>query len=314
MATKAFISYSHADEKALERLHKHMAMLRREGDISTWTDNQVLAGDSVDTEISKNLEDSGIFIALLSPDYLASNYCYEKEFARAQELCLAGSMRIVPVVIEPCDWSSSPFREYLALPKDGKAISEWTNQNNAYLDVVSGIRRLIKNERPASTPQTSYQIPGFTSRNPKIKRDFDSIQKGDFADSAFAAILDYFAKSCAELNGIGDGSLKAKFEKMSDAAFTSTVVNRDKRSGSEAHITVRNSKRRTHHFGDINFIFTRYADDGSSNGSIRVEADDYKMYLVMDDFMTRDSEKFTPEQIAEQLWIKFVERAGVEYE
>ncbi len=82
MPAKAFISYSHADEKALERLHKHLAVLRRDGTLEAWTDHAILAGGRFDQEIVKSLNASSIFIALVSPNYLASSYCYEKEFQR----------------------------------------------------------------------------------------------------------------------------------------------------------------------------------------------------------------------------------------
>lgn len=120
MSSKAFISYSHADEKSLERLHKHLAMLLRDGTLSTWTDNQILAGESFNRKIRDSLEQSAIFIALLSPDYLASNYCYETEFLHALKLAEEGKIRIVPVILEPCEWLKSPFKDFMALPKDGK--------------------------------------------------------------------------------------------------------------------------------------------------------------------------------------------------
>jgi len=72
--SKAFISYSHRDEKALGRLHTHLAMLRRENLIMTWYDREILAGDEIDREVSSNLRDSDLFLALVSPGFLDSNY------------------------------------------------------------------------------------------------------------------------------------------------------------------------------------------------------------------------------------------------
>lgn len=132
---KAFISYSHADERALDRLHKHLAMMQREGVITAWFDHQILPGSKLDDAVRKELDSSDLFLALVSPDFLASNYCYEKEFEYALEKSADGSIRIVPIILEPSDWLSSPLRQFMALPKDGKPISEWTNANNAYLDV-----------------------------------------------------------------------------------------------------------------------------------------------------------------------------------
>src|SRR4051812_47183550 len=104
MPINLFISYSHTDEKSLEKLHKHLAMLKREGSINTWLDYRILPGDEIKREIISNLEKSHIFLALLSPDYLASNYCYEKEFLHALKLAEAGKLRIIPIILEPCDW------------------------------------------------------------------------------------------------------------------------------------------------------------------------------------------------------------------
>lgn len=310
MPINAFISYSHADEKVLDRLHKHLAVLQRDGNLSTWSDHKLLPGAKFGSEISAALENSGLFLALVSPDYLASNYCYEKEFEHALRMADAGKIRIVPIVIEPCDWQASPLGQFVALPKDGKPVSEWTNQNNAFLDIVTGLRRLlaassVEGERSGAAP----------ARRPRVKQDFDAIQKSEFADQAYEVIKSYFQASCSELNDIADTNLKAKFEQMSNTAFTCTVVNRAKRSGGEAHITVRNSKQ-SGHFGDINYVYQRHAADNTSNGSIRVAADDYELHLTLENFgnSRRGESKSTPQQAASVLWLDFVKQAGVEYE
>ena len=311
----AFISYAHADEKALERLRKHFAMLQREGSLNAWTDNAIVPGAKLDPEIDANLKSSSIFIALLSPDYLASKYCYETEFKQALALADGGKLRIVPVILEPCDWLSSPFKDFMALPKDGQPVSSWTNQNNAFLDVVTGLRRLLQTltSAPSSVADHSASNISAGGKRPRIKQDFDSIQKADYADKAYETIQNYFRASCEELSKVGD-SLRAKFETIDGTAFTCTVVNRAKISGGEAHITVRNSKGRQY-FGDISYSYQRYAQGNSANGSYSVEADDYNLFLTsMSTMGGSRNTKFSPEQAAEELWNDFVKRAGIEYE
>lgn len=318
MAVAAFLSYSHVDAKALERLHKHLAVLKRDGGILTWSDHAILPGDSLDGTISSQLEQSQLFVALVSPDYLDSRYCYEKEFARALELNAAGRIRIVPVILEPCEWLRSPFKDFAALPAEGAPISGFTNPNNAYLNVVTGLRRVIESAGTptpvaAATHVGALQNPG---RKPRIKQDFDAIQRAEYADRAFATIRDYFRASCAELSQIGD-ELRARFEDMDPTAFTCSVVNRAKRQGGEAHITVRNNKSRTSGFGDISYVSQRYAEGNVANGFIRVEHDDYTMFLNGDRFGSafgRDAARATPEQTAEKLWVDFIGQAGIEYE
>ena len=315
MVTTAFLSYSHADEKALERLHKHLAVLKREGTLPTWSDNAIVAGDQLNGTISAQLEQSQIFVALVSPDYLASRYCYDKEFARALELAAAGRMRIVPVILEPCDWLSSPFKDFAALPKDGQPISGFTNPNNAYLNVVTGLRRIIdvRGEEPGATVDRAGSPS--QGRRPRIKQDFDSIQRAEYADRAFATIRNYFRASCGELAQISE-DLRAKFEDMDATAFTCSVVNRAKRRGGEAHITVHNCKSRSLGFGDISYVNERHGERNTSNGFIRVDNDDYQLFLTIDlhGMSGRGEDKTTPEQAAEVLWGEFVGRAGIEYD
>jgi hypothetical protein len=52
MAINALISYSYADEKILDRLHKNPSLPRREGDLQAWSDHDLLPGPSLGAEIS----------------------------------------------------------------------------------------------------------------------------------------------------------------------------------------------------------------------------------------------------------------------
>lgn len=316
---KAFISYSHADERALERLHKHLAMLRRDELLSAWVDQEILPGSNLNETIRAHLDESDLFLALVSPDYLDSNYCYEMEFAHALSRSQEGVMKIVPIILEPSDWLSSPLRQFMALPKDGKPISDWTNANNAYLDVVNGLRKLLSATPDAHAQRVAKTTPTATensARRIKLKRDFDAIERAEFADRTYEALRSYFAAASQELSQASD-DLRTRQEVISPTAFTCTIVNRAKFGNQEASITVHNGKRRGG-FGDISYVFEAHAPANTSNGTIRVEADEFNLYLVVDNFWggggNRDTVKYTPELAAEWLWNAFVERAGVQYE
>jgi hypothetical protein len=88
-----FFSYSHKDEALRDRLETHPAMLKRQGVISTWHDRRLIAGDDVDEGISQELERADIMLLL---DFLASEYCYGIEVARALEppRCRRGARHI----------------------------------------------------------------------------------------------------------------------------------------------------------------------------------------------------------------------------
>lgn len=77
MAT-VFLSYSHADESLRDQLEKHLSALKRQGLIDSWHDRRIVAGKEFDKEISGNLEKAEVILLLVSSDFLASDYCYER--------------------------------------------------------------------------------------------------------------------------------------------------------------------------------------------------------------------------------------------
>ena len=314
---RIFISYSHRDQAVLDRLHTHLAPLRSEGLIDTWYDRQILAGERIDEEIGKELESCDLFLMLVSPDFLASDYCVNREMRRALERHRDDAAHVVPIIVEPCDWLSSPLRELKALPLDGKPISEWTNPNNAYLDVVRELRRILEIRKAAVPPmgratfseetnETRPMAPSY-----RVQRDFDEIDLSEFRETAFATIRDYFQQQIAEIDTISD--LRGRFVPRGPSSFGCTVVNRGREfNRGTAHITV-HCKNGGFGLGDIYYSFSENADPNSANGMFHIESDEYEMYLssMMTFGSNRGRERLTPEEAAEHLWADFIEKAGV---
>lgn len=312
---RAFISYSHHDNAALERLHVHLKNLTRDGHIETWYDRDILAGSELDAEIERELEAANLFLLMVSPDFIASDYCVEREMKRALERHAAGNARVVPIIVDECDWKAmGELRQLKAVPTDGKAISEWANPNTAYLNVVQELRRIIEAESaPAATAKTAPEPvaarPAMTRY--RAKREFDEIDRSDFRDAAFATIKDYFRRATEEIDSI-DG-LRGRFIERSATSFGATVVNGGQRHGT-AHITVhcRNSQVA---LGDIYYSFNEDAGDNTANGGFNVSVDDYEQFLIQTmNIFGRADERMAPEQAAEVLWSEFVDNAGITYD
>jgi hypothetical protein len=114
---KAFISYAHHDIEMLQRLKAHSSVLVREGRITLWYDREITAGGILSRQISAQLDASDLFIPLVSPDFLNSEYCYQREMRRAAERRRRGLIMIAPIILEPCDWMSTVLGRYKALPQ-----------------------------------------------------------------------------------------------------------------------------------------------------------------------------------------------------
>jgi hypothetical protein len=316
MAKRLFISYSHADARLLERLHKHLAQLKREGSVSEWYDREITAGGHIDAEIGDQLAAADIFMAALSPDFIASAYCYEVELQRALEREERGDLIIVPVIFEPCDWLATPLGKFKALPEDGKPVSEFTNENAALLGVTSELRRLIsKSKRPIKVkgsnvaPDTFPVLADVRSRY-RIKRDYDQIDKRDYVERAFNEIKRFFEASAAEIRSVPE--LEAEFTERSSDVFSCTVINRGLRRSLETiHV------RRGGSFGDIDVVYGERPAENTSNGGFYAKSDEYEMYLSSSFFRSMghgdDHKRLTPSDAARLLWDDLLSRVGVDY-
>jgi len=141
---KIFLSYSHKDEKYKEELDKHFSMLKRSEKVETWNDREIKAGSKFDEDIKNHLDQDDIIILLISPDFLASDYCYNIEMQRAIERANNNECEVIPIIVRPCLWTETPIKDFLALPKDGTPISRYDDSDEAYLEIVSSVNKMIK--------------------------------------------------------------------------------------------------------------------------------------------------------------------------
>jgi hypothetical protein len=229
-----FLSYSHKDEDIRVELEVHLAMLKRQGVIETWDDRRIAAGDEWDHVIKENLENADIILLLVSPYFLASGYCYDIEVKRALERHEAGSARVIPVVVDPCDWKAAPFAKLATLPKDGKPISKYPNQHDAFLEIVQAIRA-VAGQKPAKQGGTAREAapvaPGRAARgvaepprssNLRLKKEFTDQDRDTFLEDTFEYIAKFFEGSLAELQARNDG-ITGKFKSINSEHFAATI-------------------------------------------------------------------------------------------
>ena len=81
---KAFISYSHQDPRYLEQLRFALVPYERKGELQIWADPLIEAGQEWREKIFANLDQADIFILLLSPRSVASDFVVEKELPHAE--------------------------------------------------------------------------------------------------------------------------------------------------------------------------------------------------------------------------------------
>jgi hypothetical protein len=148
-----------------------------------------------------------VILLLVSPDFITSDYCYEREMKRALERHQRGNARVIPVILRPCDWHDLPFGKLLATPKDGRPITKWPNIDEAFQDVVTAIKAGLtqhkRNAKPStsrvSDTRTTTSRPQPRSSNLRIKKQFTDLDKDKFRHERFEYIAKFFEKSLEEL-------------------------------------------------------------------------------------------------------------------
>jgi len=141
---RLFYSYAEKDEPLRDHLDTHLKLLQRNKLIQMWHDRRILPGSEYQQEIDNNLAQADIILLLISPDFIASDYCYDIEMARALERHDAGNATVIPILLRPVDWETTPFRKLQPLPSDRRPVTLWPNPDQAWLDVEQGIKQVAQ--------------------------------------------------------------------------------------------------------------------------------------------------------------------------
>ena len=144
-AIEIFYSYVDEDKDMATQLQKHLILLQRQGLITDWSSAKLEPGKDPSIETMKHLNSAKIILLLISSDYLFSDYQYTVEVKRAMERSKAGKATVIPVLLSPTyDLSSTPFGKLLALPRNRKPISLWTNKDLAFVEIAQEIGKVVK--------------------------------------------------------------------------------------------------------------------------------------------------------------------------
>ena len=310
-----FFSYAHEDARYRDELEKHLSALKRERLIEAWHDRRIGAGVGLHDEIARNLEAAQVILLLISPDFLASDYCYEREMTRALERHEKGEAVIIPVIVRPCDWEHSPFAGLRASPPDGKPITKFANLDDAYLAVTRDIREAVGRfgvaqppHRPSVGGATTSQNPEPTlsrprSSNLRVKREFSDHEKDTFLEDTFEFMANFFEESLAELVR-RNPSITTNFRRLSRERFVVAVYRGgSKRASCQVYI------RRGFGTPGIAFLESDAERGDAFNQLLSVSDDGYNLALkgIMPSMDGQAPEGLSQEGAAEHYWSVLVE-------
>lgn len=146
-----FYSYAHEDAGYRQELEKSLVSLERQGLISGWSDQALLPGSDWLGEILARLEAADVILFLVSRDLISSEFIWDVELRRALERRTQRRAIVIPVIVRPADWQHTVLGSLQAVPRGGRAVTEWENQDAAWVAVAEDIRRLVQPHRDGRT-------------------------------------------------------------------------------------------------------------------------------------------------------------------
>ena len=311
---KIFFSYSHKDEAMRDQIDVHLSTLKREGAINAWHDRRIVAGEPLDKAIDENLETADVILCLISPDFIASDYCYSREMTRALERHKQGTARVIPVILRHCEWEKTPLGKLRATPRDGRPIAAWPDRDEALLDVARDVRKAVSEignttaTLPAAAPLNVGELtivrPAARSANLHIKQTFSDLDRDTYIDDAFEFIAEYFATSLTELKK-RHVNVDGRYNRIDRNRFTISLYEGGKKKSA---MTVFRGGMLGHGRG-IAFNLNDSGEISTSNGSfeLREGAGGLEFDDLFHAFSGTQKEHRTKVDIADQLWDRLIE-------
>jgi internalin A len=169
MPVSAFISYAHADEEsyaALKEIKKHLMPHVRIGNVTLWDDGAIVAGEDWSQAIWRNFEQADIIICMLSPNFIASEFCFKKELEKALEAHGKGEKLIFPIRLQAFASAGLDIENLQGSPsdwifddeKDKLRNDRMVEMANRFAEVLKVVKQRKLEAQKESTGRHSKQI------------------------------------------------------------------------------------------------------------------------------------------------------------
>jgi tetratricopeptide (TPR) repeat protein len=157
---KIFYCYAREDKRFRKMLEVYLSSIKRSHWVSSWHDGMINAGEDWERKIDEEIRAANIILLLISPDFIASDYCYGVEMERALERHDAGEARVIPIILRPTYLEDSPFSGIQALPSNGRPLTRWTDRDDAFFDIAIGIGKAVKQLLPSQRTAEQWMEAG----------------------------------------------------------------------------------------------------------------------------------------------------------
>ncbi|NJO16994.1 MAG: TIR domain-containing protein [Thioploca sp.] len=137
---KVFISYVDPDQEFKQALLKQLAILQRQGAITTWDKSQPQAHDDEQQAIQMIIEECQIALLLLSEDYLAADFTRAVVLPRLFARKNNENIRILPIIVRPCEWETiAEMKNLTVMPENCVPLNHFPQKTGERAEVWTQI-------------------------------------------------------------------------------------------------------------------------------------------------------------------------------
>jgi TPR repeat protein len=166
--TRVFVSYAREDTKWLDRDYRFnlipflMESLKRQN-VVFWFDKDLRPGDEFRTHIEAQIDQAQIALLVVSQAFLNSEFIERHEMSRIVDRAKLGQMIIVPVLVEPCDWSEYPILADRQMVPGPMPLIDYTESDPKWAkvkaEILDGLKTQIKRIRAADARGPAQNNP-----------------------------------------------------------------------------------------------------------------------------------------------------------
>jgi photosystem II stability/assembly factor-like uncharacterized protein len=223
---RVFVSYAREDRRWLDPDYRFSLIpfltesLRRHR-VVFWFDKELKPGDEFGRLILSQIEQSQIALLIVSQNFLNSEFIENREMPRIAERARLGQMIVVPVLVEPCDWSEYPFLADRQMVPSSPLI-DYTESEPQWakvrFQILDGLKAQLKRIREApqmhTAPAAALNAHDAPPEETIIEADaIPSSQPGPWQqDEQPGEELDRVARKAAEREAAAQAALRAEKE------------------------------------------------------------------------------------------------------
>jgi hypothetical protein len=158
-----FVSYAREDKQWLDPEYRYNLIpflaesLRRYG-VAFWYDKELKPGDVFKRQIESEIDQAQIALLIVSQSFLNSEFIEQIEMTRITERARRGETIVIPVLVEPCDWSDYPFLADRQMVPSANPLIDFTESEAKWakvkFQILDGLKAQLKRIREPALPPT----------------------------------------------------------------------------------------------------------------------------------------------------------------